>query len=70
MKDLFGVIRTISEDGVKDLSTGDYYDYFRTCLYWENSIESQLDYRRRIVDVLKKYEANSSLYLSRMRNGR
>ena len=67
IKDLFRVIRTISEDGVRDLTTGDYYDYYRTCQYWENSIPAQLEYRKAIVDVLKKYEANSSLYLSRMR---
>jgi len=69
VKDLFRIIRTISEDGVRDLTTGDYYDYYRTCQYWENSITAQLDYRKEIVDILKKYEANSSLYVSRMRNG-
>lgn len=69
VKDLFRVIRTISEDGVRDLTHGDYYDYYRTCQYWEHSIPSQLDYRKRIVEVLKKYEANSSLYLSRLRSG-
>jgi serine protease Do len=69
VKDLFRVIRTISEDGVNDLKNGDYYDYFRTSLYWETSIPAQLEYRKDIVEVLKKYEANSSGYLSRMREG-
>jgi hypothetical protein len=69
VKDLFRVIRTISEDGVRDLTSGDYYDYYRTSQYWENSITAQLEYRKAIVEVLKKYEANSSLYVSRMRNG-
>ena len=67
VKDLFRVIRSISDDGMRDLSSGDYYDYYRTCQYWENSISAQLEYRKAIVEVLKKYEANSSLYLSRMR---
>ena len=69
VKDLFRVIRTISEDGVNDLKNGDYYDYYRTCLYWEDSIPAQLDYRKSIIEVLKKYEANSAGYLSRMRGG-
>lgn len=69
VKDLFRVIRTISDDGVKDLTSGDYYDYFRSCLYWENSIPAQLEYRKDIIEVLKKYEANSSLYVSRLRGG-
>lgn len=67
VKDLFRVIRTISNDGMRELETGDYYDYFRTCLYWENSIPAQLEYRKAIIEVLKKYEANSTQYLSRMR---
>jgi S1-C subfamily serine protease len=69
VKDLFRVIRSISEDGMRDLTNGDYYDYYRTCLYWEDSIPAQLDYRKEIIEVLKKYEANSAGYLSRMRGG-
>lgn len=69
VKDLFRVIRSISDDGVRDLTNGDYYDYFRTSLYWETSIPAQLEYRKAIVEVLKKYEANSAGYLSRMRGG-
>jgi len=69
VKDLFRVIRTISDDGVKDLTSGDYYDYFRTSLYWETSIPAQLEYRKDLIEVLKKYEANSSLYVSRLRGG-
>lgn len=69
IKDLFRVIRTISDDGMRDLATGDYYDYFRTCQYWENNVNAQMEFRRQIVEVLKKYEANSSLYSSRMHGG-
>jgi hypothetical protein len=69
IKDLFRVIRSISDDGVRDLENGPYYDYYRSSLYWETSIPAQLEYRKAIIEVLKKYEANSSLFLSRMRNG-
>lgn len=69
VKDLFRVVLSISNDGVRELESGDYYDYYWTCLYWENSIPSQLEYRKAIIEVLKKYEANSSTYLSRMRGG-
>jgi serine protease Do len=67
VKDFFRVIRTLSEDGVNDLKNGDYYDYFRTCLYWEDNIPAQLEYRRDITDALRKYEANPTGFLSRMR---
>jgi S1-C subfamily serine protease len=69
VKDLFRVIRSVSETGMRDLENGPYYDYYRTSLYWETSIPAQLEYRKAIIDVLKKYEANSSQFLSRMRNG-
>ena len=69
VKDLFYVIRTMADDGVRDLKNGDYYDYYRTSLYWETSIPAQLEYRDAILAALKKYEANSSAYLSRMRSG-
>lgn len=69
VKDFFRVIRTIADDGVRDLENGQYYDYFRSCLYWESSIPSQLEYRKALIGVLKRYESNSNLFLSRMRNG-
>ena len=69
VKDFFRLIRTISDDGVKDLMVGDYYDYYRTSLYWGTSIPAQLEYRKAVIEVLKKYEANSTSYLSRLRGG-
>jgi hypothetical protein len=69
VKDLMRTIRSVAEASIADFSSADYYDYYRTCLYWEQSVPMQLEYRKDIVDVLKKYEANSSAYVSRMRNG-
>jgi S1-C subfamily serine protease len=69
VKSLLYNIRTLAESGVREFETGDYYDYYRTCLYWEESVPMQVEYRKAIVDVLKKYEANSTAYVSRMRNG-
>jgi len=69
VKDLMRTMRSIAEVGINDLSSDDYYDYYRTCLYWEDSIPRQVEYRKAIVEVLKKYEANSNAYVSRLRNG-
>ncbi|MBW8782435.1 MAG: trypsin-like peptidase domain-containing protein [Verrucomicrobia bacterium] len=69
VKAFFYSIRSLAESGIRDFETGDYYDYYRTCLYWEESVPMQVEYRKAIVDVLKKYEANSTAYVSRMRNG-
>ncbi len=69
VRSLFNTIRSMAESGIHEFEVGDYYDYYRTSLYWENSIPMQVEYRKAIVDVLKKYEANSSGYVSRMHNG-
>ena len=69
VKSLFYNIRSLAETGLRDFETAEYYDYYRTCLYWEESVPMQVDYRKAIIEVLKKYEANSGNYVSRMRNG-
>ena len=70
VKDMMRAMRSMAEAGINDFSTDDYYDYYRTCLYWEENVPMQVDYRKAIVEVLKKYEANSNSYISRMRNGK
>jgi S1-C subfamily serine protease len=67
VKTMFRTLRAMADEGVRELTTGDYYDYYRTCLYWENSITAQLEYRREILEVIKKYEANGIVYASRLR---
>ena len=69
VKDLFYDVRALAEGGLKDFASDDYYDYYHTCLYWEQSVPMQIEYRKAIIDVLRKYEANSNSYVSRMRNG-
>lgn len=69
VKSLIYNVRNLAESGIRDFESGEYYDYYRTCLYWEESVPMQVEYRKAIVAVLKKYEANSSTYLSKMRNG-
>ncbi len=69
VKSLFNNIRGMAETGLRDFEAAEYYDYYRTCLYWEESVPMQADYRKAIIEVLKKYESNSDAYVSRMRNG-
>jgi len=69
VKSLIYNVRNLAESGIRDFESAEYYDYYRTCLYWEESVPMQVEYRKAIVAVLKKYEANSGSYLSKMRNG-
>jgi serine protease Do len=69
VKDFFRVVNSISALGMKDLESGDYYDYFRTSLYWNSSIPGQIEFRKELIKALERYEADSSTYMSRLRSG-
>ncbi|MCS6276406.1 MAG: trypsin-like peptidase domain-containing protein [Opitutus sp.] len=69
VKDFFRVVQSISAQGLKDLESGDYYDYYRTSLYWDTSIPAQIEFRKELIKSLERYEADSSAYISRMRSG-
>ncbi len=61
-------LKGLCEEGKKELRDGDYYDYFRSGLYWETSIPAQLETREEITKYLSRAAANSSAFLSRMKN--
>jgi len=69
VKDFFRVVQSISAQGLKDLESGDYYDYYRTSLYWNTSIPAQVEFRKELIKSLERYEADSSAYMSRLRSG-
>ena len=64
----FRTLRALTESGKKDLRDGDYYDYFRSSLYWETSIPEQLRTRDQLAEYLEQAAANTSAFLSRLRN--
>jgi serine protease Do len=63
----FRNLRALTENGKKDLRDGDYYDYFRSSLYWETSITEQLRARDQIAEYLEQATDNSSAFLLRLR---
>lgn len=64
----FRSLRALTDNGKKELREGDYYDYFRSSLYWETSIPEQLRMREQIAKYLDKAADNSTAFLSRLRN--
>ena len=64
----FRSLRALTENGKKELRDGDYYDYFRSSLYWETSITEQLRTREQIAKYLEQATENTSAFLSRLRN--
>lgn len=69
-KDMLRAVRALAEGGVKKFSEGDYYDYFRTCLYWDHSVSLQIEYRNMLIAALKRNEDSVVGYLSKLRGGR
>lgn len=67
VQEFFRGLRALADTGVKDLKTGDYYDFFRTSLYWETSITDQLRARAQIAEALDKASQNSAAFLARVR---
>ena len=65
--EFFRSLRALSQTGVKELKTGDYYDFFRTSDYWESSIAQQLRARTEINERLGKASENSVAILSKLR---
>lgn len=64
----FRSLRALTETGRKELRDGDYYDYFRSSLYWETSIPEQLRARERMTEYLDRATENSGAFLARLRN--
>ncbi|MDR1279225.1 MAG: serine protease [Opitutaceae bacterium] len=62
-------VRSLAEASSRELKPETFYDYYRTCQYWENSITAQKEFRSRLVEALKQYEANTSAIVSRLGSG-
>lgn len=65
--EFFHGLRALAATGVRELTTGDYYDFFRTSEYWESSIPQQLRARADLTKRLERASENSALFLSRVR---
>jgi hypothetical protein len=60
-------LRALAETGVRDLKTGEYYDFFRTSLYWQTSIPQQLSARADLADRLDRAAINSYAFMQKLR---
>ena len=67
LETFFSSLRAQANSGVKDLKTGDYYDFFRTSEYWDTSIKLQLRAREEIIGELKRMSGNRTAFLARLR---
>ncbi len=65
--ELFRGLRALADTGTRELRHGEFYDYFRTSLYWETSIPEQLKAREELARRLDRASENASGFLARLR---
>ncbi len=65
--ELFRGLRALADSGVKDLKEGEFYDHFRSSLYWETSIPEQLRAREMLARRLDTASDNATGFLARLR---
>lgn len=67
VQEFFHGLRSVAASGVKELNSGDYYNFFRTSEYWETSIPEQLRARADLTRRLERATDNTAAFLARVR---
>lgn len=67
-QNFMGNIRGGSRSGIRELERGEFYDYFRTSLYWRTSIPQQLEYRDWVIQRIERMNSNINSWHSQLRN--
>lgn len=60
-------LRLIAEEELPSFTAMSCYDYYRTCLYWDQNVLDQIKYRTAIISALKRYEENPATFSDRLR---
>ncbi len=69
MQNFLGNLRSRGQSGVRELKSGQFYDYFNSSLYWKTNIKQQLDFRQAVLDRLDAMSRNVDSWRSQVRNG-
>jgi hypothetical protein len=65
--EFFRGLRALADSGTRELEEGDFYDYFRSSLYWETSIPQQLSARQELARRLDTASDNATGFLAQLR---
>lgn len=66
-RDMLRAVRAAAEAELKKFSEEEYYDYFKTCRYWDHSVTLHTEYRTMLIRGLKRGEDGVVDYLSNSR---
>jgi serine protease Do len=65
--DFIRSVRAYAADGEKDFANADYYDFFRTSLYWGTSVPGQVKYRDFLIQGFDEIADSLPAYLARLK---
>jgi hypothetical protein len=54
---MFRSVSAFAEEGRKEFTSADYYDFFRNGEYWETSVPQQASFREELIKGLKDMES-------------
>ncbi len=69
MQNFLGNLRGRGQSGVRELKSGEFYDYFRSSLYWKTNINDQLEFREWTLGRLEIMTRNVDGWRAQVRNG-
>jgi hypothetical protein len=67
VRSMVRAVRGYAEEGAGNFADDQYYDYFRTSLYWGTSVPVLVKFRSQLVQALKDIDANLESYEERLR---
>lgn len=69
MQNFLSNLRGRGQTGVRELKSGQFYDYFRSSLYWKTNIKEQLDFREWTSQRIDMMTRNVDGWRAQVRNG-
>ncbi|MFH1499930.1 MAG: serine protease [Verrucomicrobiota bacterium] len=69
MQNFLGNLRGRGQTGVRELRSGEFYDYFRSSLYWKTNINDQLEFREWTADRIERMTRNVDGWRAQVRGG-
>ena len=67
VRELMQAAGAYAREGLRGLDGPDYYDFFRTSLYFETNIAEQVRFREELIKALKDIEGDYRVYQQRVR---
>lgn len=66
VRELMQAATAYAQEGLHNLDGPDYYDFFRSSLYWETNVTEQVKFREALIKAFKTIESDARSYQQRI----